>query len=222
MAPLNLYELLLTMKDFRRGQGRMHAQATIFVIMTMAMMSGCIGQRPTADFVKKHRTELIKTLKPKKDRLPSLQTIARVMQRADYAALCTLFRTWASSRGNGAEQNWIALDGKAIGGPLADPHSAYQTYTNLVSAFSTSRKQVIAQGKVETKKSEIPLVRQLIDELCLEGVVFTLDALHCQKETTKAIIQSKNDYVIGLKGNQKTLLTRLKKTSTRISPSIMT
>jgi hypothetical protein len=188
----------------------------------MAMMSGCIGQRPTADFVKKHRKELVKTLKPKRNRLPSLQTIARVMQHADYASLCTLFRTWAASHGNRTEKEWIALDGKAIGGTVMDPHNAYQTYTNLVSAFSTNRRQVLAQGKVETKDNEISLVKQLIQELDLKGVVFTMDALHCQKRTTKAIIESKNDYVIGVKENQPTLLKTLKKTSQHIVPLIMT
>jgi predicted transposase YbfD/YdcC len=31
-------------------------------------------------------------------------------------------------------------------------------------------------------------------------------ALHCQKETTTLITQSKNDYIIALKGNQKKLV----------------
>jgi hypothetical protein len=205
--PFNLYELFLSMKDFRRAQGRMHTQASIFIIMTMAMMSGCIGQRPTADFVRKHREDLIKTLKPKNNKLPSLQTIARVMQHADYPGLCSIFKVWVASNSQNARNEWIALDGKAIGGTVTDPHNAYQTYTNLVSVFSIQRKQVIAQGKVESKNNEIPLVKQLIKELQLEGVVFTLDALHCQRNTTKVIIDSKNHYVIGVKGNQKKLLT---------------
>ena len=32
-----------------------------------------------------------------------------------------------------------------------------------------------------------------------------MDALHCQKQTTTLITQSKNDYTIALKGNQKKL-----------------
>jgi predicted transposase YbfD/YdcC len=36
-----------------------------------------------------------------------------------------------------------------------------------------------------------------------------LDALHCQKETTTLITQSKNDYIIALKGNQKNLLKQV-------------
>ena len=51
----------------------------------------------------------------------------------------------------------------------------------------------------------------MIKALDLEGVIFTLDALHCQKETVKLIKESGNDYVIGLKGNQKNLLNKVKK-----------
>lgn len=47
--------------------------------------------------------------------------------------------------------------------------------------------------------------------LGLSGLVFTADALHCQRETVRAIIESDNDYVIGVKDNQKTLHQILKK-----------
>jgi len=40
-----------------------------------------------------------------------------------------------------------------------------------------------------------------------QGVVFTMDALHCKK-TTGLIIEGGNDYVITVKGNQPQLLTQ--------------
>jgi predicted transposase YbfD/YdcC len=46
--------------------------------------------------------------------------------------------------------------------------------------------------------------------LGLKGAVFTLDALHCQKKTVKSIIDSGNDYVIAVKGNQPHLLQTIK------------
>jgi DDE_Tnp_1-associated/Transposase DDE domain len=190
----------------------MHPLAMILLITTMAIMSGCLGQRATGDFVKKHEKALRTVFKPKKDRLPSYQTIARVMQNTDFEALSNVFMMWSQAL-PGTKIRWIALDGKAIGGTVKDPHDQYQQYTHLVSAFATERFCVLAQKKTEVKHNEIPLVKQLIRELALEGVVFTTDALHCQKDTTKAIIQSKNDYVLGVKGNQPKLLSQLKKTA---------
>ncbi len=71
-------------------------------------------------------------------------------------------------------------------------------------------------GEVGDKRSEIPLVRELIKMLDLEGAVFTLDALHCQKETTKVIKESGNEYVIGVKGNQQKLYEQVKKTAAKV------
>ncbi len=48
--------------------------------------------------------------------------------------------------------------------------------------------------------------------LDLEGVIFTMDALHCKKETVKEIIESKNNYIIQIKRNQANLYETIKKT----------
>jgi predicted transposase YbfD/YdcC len=42
------------------------------------------------------------------------------------------------------------------------------------------------------------------------GQVFTLDALHCQKQTTTLITKYKNDYIIPLKPNPKNLSKAVK------------
>jgi len=44
------------------------------------------------------------------------------------------------------------------------------------------------------------------------GQVFTLDALHCQKQTTTLITKYKNDYIIPLKRNPKKLFKAAVKT----------
>ena len=54
---------------------------------------------------------------------------------------------------------------------------------SFVSVFSHKRGQVLKTAKLENqKRSEIPTVRELIEALDLQGVVVTLDALHCQKK----------------------------------------
>jgi hypothetical protein len=54
---------------------------------------------------------------------------------------------------------------------------------SLVSVFSHKRGQVLKTARLENqKRSEIPTVRALIEALDLQGVVFSLDALHCQKK----------------------------------------
>ena len=67
-------------------------------------------------------------------------------------------------------------------------------------------KEILLSRKVEDKSNEIPLVQEMIKEFELEDMILTLDAMHCQKETTKQIIQSNNDYCIQVKKNQKKII----------------
>jgi predicted transposase YbfD/YdcC len=56
--------------------------------------------------------------------------------------------------------------------------------------------------------SEIVTVRTLLDTLYLQGVCFSLDALHTQK-TVEQIIASGNDDLIGVKANQLKLFNEI-------------
>ena len=85
-----------------------------------------------------------------------------------------------------------------MSGTTTGSGTAQQSYTNLVSMFVTKSKLVLTQGKVTNKSNEIPLVQQLVQGLGLTGLVFAADALHAQKNTLKAIIDSGNDYVTSL------------------------
>jgi predicted transposase YbfD/YdcC len=54
------------------------------------------------------------------------------------------------------------------------------------------------------------------------GQVFTLDALHCQKQITTLITKSKNDYILPLKRNPKKLFkaaVKISETQLRLSES---
>ncbi|MEG4841494.1 ISAs1 family transposase [Microcoleus sp. B9-D4] len=61
-------------------------------------------------------------------------------------------------------------------------------------------------------------MQELVRNYPLSGQVFTLDALHCQKETITLINQSQNDYIIALKGNQKNLLKHAVKITANETP----
>ena len=133
----NLFFLLSDVEDFRREQGRMHSLPIVLLIFIMAAMSGFNGFRPTGDFIKKHQQELIKLFKPKNDRLPSFQTIARILENIDFDKLTKVFYRWASSRVIIKKSEWCSLDGKAIGGTVKNSHNCHQQFTSLVSVFSS-------------------------------------------------------------------------------------
>ncbi|MFZ1846603.1 MAG: hypothetical protein WAU12_06820, partial [Saprospiraceae bacterium] len=67
-----------------------------------------------------------------------------------------------------------------------DQHSSKQNYVSLVSMFNNNMGIVISASKLENKKSNEGIsVRELINNMELKGVSFTLDALHCQKKLSK-------------------------------------
>jgi DDE_Tnp_1-associated/Transposase DDE domain len=208
----NLYEMFLDLKDHRRAQGRMHELRLVLILTIMATMSGFHGLRAIGDFIKKNEKELVGIFEPKKSRLPSYLTVGRVLANVDFDRLTKIFHAWTIGYVKIEDSEWIAIDGKAIGGTVSGQDKK-QKFISLVSVFSAKQKQILRLGRINNgKESEIPKVRELIKMLDLQDVVYTLDALHCQKKTVKAIVASGNNYCIGVKGNQKKLHAQIKKT----------
>jgi predicted transposase YbfD/YdcC len=76
---------------------------------------------------------------------------------------------------------------------------------HLVSAFAARQRLVLGQVKVAEKSNEIIAIPKLLDMLAIEGAIVSIDAMGCQREIAKKIIDKKADYVLALKGNQGSL-----------------
>ncbi len=53
----------------------------------------------------------------------------------------------------------------------------------MLSAFASDAALILAHMEVAAAPGEIPAVPTLITELGVSGVLFTADALHCQKDS---------------------------------------
>ena len=182
----SIMNYLSKVPDNRRGAGRRHRQDLILLIVLMAMMSGYHGYRAIGDFIERNRDDLLYYLKPAKGRLPSFYTVRRVLMSIDFSAFSAEFYAWSKHHIDIKKGSWLSIDGKAIAGTVTGYNVHYQDFVNMVSVFSSHQKMVLINGKVSNgKESEIPAVRQLIEALHLKGVIFTMDALHCQKKPLK-------------------------------------
>jgi hypothetical protein len=178
-----LIEILSKIEDPRRGAGQRHNMVVILLIIIMSTVNGYYGYRAIGDFVVRNKKELIKYFKLKKKRLPSFSTIRRVIMNIDFHELSEGFYIWSKEYVEIKPGEWLNIDGKGINGTVSDMHSSKQNFINLVSVFAEKRGMVLFAGKVvNAKESEIPMVRKAIKVLDIEGAVFTLDALHCQKK----------------------------------------
>ena len=187
-TPSNLLEYLAKIKDPRRLQGQRHELKLILLLTLMSVMSNYIGYRAIGDFIKRNKEDLLATLKPKNNRLPSFDIIRQVLMHIDFTELSTQFHNWTKQYINISKDEWISVDGKSIGGTLTNTGTIDQDFISLVSLFCSRQKLIFGTAMVtSTKESEIPVVKQLIEALDLKGVTFTLDALHCQKKQRKQL-----------------------------------
>ena len=74
-----------------------------------------------------------------------------------------------------------------------------------MSAFAGSLGVTIAQIKTEVKSNEITAIPKLLDMIDISGATVTIDAMGCQKEIAKKIVEKDGDYVLNVKENQPTL-----------------
>ena len=82
---------------------------------------------------------------------------------------------------------------------------------HMVSAWATTNGLVLGQRKVAEKSNEITAIPELLKVLSLAGCIVTIDAIGCQKEIIKQIIDQDGNYVIALKKNQGGLYERVEK-----------
>ena len=61
---------------------------------------------------------------------------------------------------------------------------------------------VFGQLKVTDKSNEISAIPQLLHVLELAGCIVTIDAMGCQTEIARTIIQQNADYLLAVKANQ--------------------
>jgi predicted transposase YbfD/YdcC len=114
------------------------------------------------------------------------------------------FIRWAQSFvGEGARGATISFDGKTI--RSTGKMDSYASPLHIISAHLAELGITLGQQTVEGKSNEIPAMRELLGLLSIEGCLVVADALHCQKETAKAVIEGKGDYLLSVKDNQQTL-----------------
>jgi predicted transposase YbfD/YdcC len=199
-----------------------HLLSDIVMITLISVMAGCDEWGDIAEFARLKATWFKKFLELPNG-IPSHDTIQRVMAMIDGSILYSLtiqflmrsmdvLATVARKRKLIAcpelakaeeEIKVIAIDGKTSRGSKrnkTDRDAVKAMHT--VSAYSTDRGLCLSEKVVDEKSNEIPAVQDLLGIIDMNGCIVTWEALNTQKETVKAVITGKGDYVGALKGNQ--------------------
>lgn len=216
---MTLIDQLKQIPDYRSGHGRRYPLWWLLWVTLVGNLCGYRGYRPLADFCATYWETLVPvSMEHLKHACPSYSTLRRLLQQVDGERLAQVFDQWCQQWLRPAPWQWIGGDGKSIRATRQDAQGA--NFITTVSLFTHTPGTVVAFAVMENAKcSEITVMRTLIKQLApCRDVVFTLDALHCQKETVQLIVQQHQHYLIAVKGNQKSLWKTLKTSVTQAPP----
>lgn len=91
----------------------------------------------------------------------------------------------------------IPIDGKAIKSATDKINGGNTSY--IVSAFLQDLGISIAGVKVNDKSNDISAIPDLLDLINIEDCIITIDALGCQKNIAKKIIEKGGHYCLAVK-----------------------
>jgi predicted transposase YbfD/YdcC len=189
------------LRDPRRRHGQEHRFLDIVLIGLCAVIGGANTWKGIALFGSTHYTWFKRFLSLPHG-IPSHDTFARVFQRLDPLAFQACLRQWLFALSGALALPHIAIDGKTLRGSAR----ANLGPLHLVSAWATQQHLSLGQVAVDTKSNEITAIPKLLELLDLHGALVTIDAMGCQKEIAKKIVDGGGDYVLAVKGNQEHLL----------------
>jgi DDE_Tnp_1-associated len=181
MVPFcRLLNALNEIPDPRRAEGKRYPLAPLLLFTVLALLSGATSYRRIIIFLDQRRVVLNTLFGVSLKRAPSINT---VLQDLDGDALEQAFRRHAEGLLPATEPGRmpvIALDGKTLKGSF--DHLNDRKAAQSLSAFASEAAILLAHSEIDVKSNELPAAQLMIAELNLSGVLFTADALHCQKK----------------------------------------
>ena len=140
--------------------------------------------------------------------IPSHDTFGDVFSRIDPAQFRECFVEWVRTVEELTRGQLVSIDGKT----LRRSHDRFRgkDAIHMVSAWSSANGLVLGQTKTDEKSNEITAIPELLKLLEISGCIVSIDAMGCQKEIAKAIVDKSADYVLSLKQNQGNLYEDVK------------
>lgn len=199
-----LKSFLSRIKDHRRKQGRRYELEHILLFSILAILSGATSYRKIQKFIVAHYDTLAEMFDLDWDRMPAHTTLREIIQSTSGQELEQSFRQYSQELAHSDEQKqFIGGDCKLLRGSF--DHFKDQKASQILSAFVSNSRLILAHEEIATKTNEIPMAQALMKKLGLSGYIFTFDALHCQEKTLETAKESGNDVIVQVKANQKRL-----------------
>lgn len=179
-----------SLPDPRTGNARRHDLLEVLTIALTASICGAESCTDFADFGRDRRALFGEFLRLEHG-TPSHDTFSRVFRLLDPEAFARCFGRFLEHLGE-AGVGVLAIDGKTL--RRSFDRAAGRSPLHVVTAFATGARLVVGQRAVAEGENEITAARALLELFDLKGMLVTGDALHCQGETARLILERGGDW----------------------------
>ena len=199
MNTSNIFDHFSALEDPRQSWKVLYPLPEILLVVLCGVMAGA------DDFVEikrwgKRKLDFLRRFLPFKDGICSHDTLNDVMNALPSDLFCECFTNWVSTLRDD-DPDIVAIDGKTS----RRAHARNGPRLHLVSAWASRQRLVLGQEPCDEKENEISAIPCLLERLELAGALVTIDAMGCQHDIASAILAKGADYLLALKGNQKSL-----------------
>ena len=204
-ASLRVPDLIAVFEDLpdpRIDRTKHHRLIDIVTIALCAVLSGADSFVEIATYGQAKEAWL-RTFLALPHGIPSHDTFGRVFAALDPAAVEHRFLQWVHTTLRPDADQVIAVDGKTL--RRSHDRGQGREALHLISAWATETGVALGQVRVADHENEIVALPALLDQVVVAGAVVTLDAMGCQREVARTIVERKGAYVLALKGNQPAL-----------------
>jgi predicted transposase YbfD/YdcC len=200
---LSVTHYFARLRDPRREHLKQHLLIDIIVIALCGVICGANDWQQVVTVARRRRAWL-QTFLELPNGIPSHDTLERVFDRIDPGAFQACFRQWVEALAHTLGLGHIAIDGKTLRHSGNTPKGWRPLH--VVSAWATQCHLTLGQVVVDQKSNEITAIPRLLELLDVHGALVTIDAMGCQKEIAKKIVDGGGDYILAVKENQPNLL----------------
>jgi hypothetical protein len=205
-----LLSFLAEVPDPRSRHGRRHPLSAVLALVCCAIMSGAksyaaIGQwGQDQDLTLMHRLGFT--------RLPmKAGGIRKILIALDVTAFEAALTRWAEANlgrpipAEPAPREAFALDGKSARGSFDGLERAVHLLSLMAHESGLTLAQTAVPDGAEDKTNEHKTALRLLDGVDLKGRVVTGDAIFCQRDLSRQIIDAQGHFLWFVKENQPTL-----------------
>ena len=174
----------------------------VVVIAVCAVICGADDFVAIAEFGKMKRDWLARFL-DLRNGIPSHDRFNSILARIKPAEFEKCLLSWIAALHEITAGQVVAIDGKTL--RRSFDAASGKSAIHMVSAWATANHISLGQVVVDAKSNEITAIPKLLQILEISGCLVTIDAMGCQTEIAKEIVDAGADYVLAVKGNQPTL-----------------